>query len=400
MAIQVTVQNRFQIIVPVRFDRAVRGFPVLDAPDVDDRGWVNNRAAGLKMTDARGALVGITVGDTVRLKVVREDIDDAVPLFVTNTGAQIRVAAPAGGGPIPADGVFSVTALSDQAAGSKLQVRLGSADGPVIGEADVQTFTVLTLNITPHICTIHQAATEAQGTGGWPGVNGARLDDGVLKLIFDVARAIWRPAGIDLHVAPALPETYTGFGRDDFASADRSHGSSEQNRVIRQNQKGDCCNMYFIRNMDQSVGISVHQENRESEGLSQSGSIIAVEGSSVDDKGQHIVPRGTAGMELIQNLGSDVAHELGHFLTLSHVDKVNFPGLPDTYSRRRLMHPSSVLPDADEPPTAVSMPRFNDIGYGTYHHGCLVTLKDHPTDSTDGEVAIVRKRFRSTSLYL
>jgi len=404
MAIQVTVQNRFQIIVPVRFDRAVRGFPVLDAPDVDDRGWINNRAAGLKVTDARGALVGITVGDTVRLKVVREDIDDTIPLFVSNTGAQIKVAAPAGGGPIPDDGVFSVTALSDRAGGSKLQVRLGSADGPVIGEADVQTFTLLTLNVTPHICTIHKAATVAEGAGVWPVVNGARLEDGVLKQIFDVVRAIWRPAGLDVHVSPAIPETYTGFSRDDFASANRFQATSEQDQVIRKNQVANTCNMYFVRNLDQCLGLSVHVENRAASGLSRSGSLIAVEGNSADDTSSQIVPRGTAGIELIQELGSDIAHELGHFLTLPHVGNVDFPGPADTYSRRRLMHPATALPDADEPPAPDVLPRFNDIGYGTYafgggRRGCLVTLKDHPTDTTDGEVATVRKRFRSPNLY-
>ena len=65
MAILVRVQNKFQIIVPVRVDRAVRGAPVLDAPDVDDRGWVNNRAAGLNVDTARGSLFGMTLGDTV-----------------------------------------------------------------------------------------------------------------------------------------------------------------------------------------------------------------------------------------------------------------------------------------------------------------------------------------------
>src|SRR5580704_5743606 len=108
MAVQVRVQNRFQIIVPARVDRAVRGAPVLDAPDVDDRGWVNNRATGLNVDDARGALFGTTVGDVVRLKVVREDLDDAVPLFVTTTGDQVAIEQPAGGGPLPADGIFSV----------------------------------------------------------------------------------------------------------------------------------------------------------------------------------------------------------------------------------------------------------------------------------------------------
>src|SRR5947209_11704393 len=193
MAISVRVQNKFQIIVPVRIDRAVSGAgvaPILDAPDVDNRGWVNNRAAGLNVDDARGSLFGVTVGDTVRLRVVREDIDSNVPLFVTITGNQASIATP-GGGPLPADGIFSVRALADTVAGTKLEVRLGSAGGPVICEADAHVFSPLTFNITPHICTIHQAATAAAGAGQVPKVNGAALDDTVLGTIFNIVRAVW-----------------------------------------------------------------------------------------------------------------------------------------------------------------------------------------------------------------
>src|SRR5712691_655149 len=205
MAISVTVQNNFQIIVPVRVDRAVRGVPVLDAPDVDDRGWVNNRAAGLNVDDARGALFGTTVGDVVRLKVVREDLDDGVPLFVSVTGNQVAIDQPAGGGPLPADGIFSVRSVADTTTGSKVQVHLGTAGGPVICEADAHTFTPKTLFITPHVCTIHSANAAAVAAGGGAGqaptVNGNALDDAQMTAIFDtIIRPIWRPAGVEFTV--------------------------------------------------------------------------------------------------------------------------------------------------------------------------------------------------------
>ena len=132
MPIRVRVQNKFQIIVPVRVDRAVRGAPQLDSPDVDDRGWINNRAAGLNVDDARGALFGSTVGDTVQLRVIREDLDAGVPLFVTATGGQVNIDQPAGGGPLPATGIFSIRAVADTTAGTKVQVRLGFRVGHVI----------------------------------------------------------------------------------------------------------------------------------------------------------------------------------------------------------------------------------------------------------------------------
>jgi hypothetical protein len=404
VALQVRVQNKFQIIVPARVDRAVRGAPVLDAPDVDDRGWINHRAAGLDVTDARGALLGITVDDTIRLQVVREDLDATIPLFITNTGDEIEIAQPGGGGPLPADGIFSVKAVADTAAGSKIQVRFGTVDGPVICEADAHTFTLLTLNVTPHICTIHQAATAAAGTGVAPSVNGGALGDPTLTQIFDIARAIWRAAGVDLNVSASVNETYTGFLIDDFASQNAPGRGSEENLVISQNQVGSTCNIYFLRFMDRSLGVGVRFETRAAEGMTHSGILIGVEGSSATATGGGITLRTSAGADLIHEIGNDVAHEIGHFLTLPHASNVDSPGLTDTYGRRRLMHPNNLLPQAVSPLTATSRPRFDDIGYGTGgggagHRGCLITLKDHPNDSSDGEVIPTRRRFRSPNLF-
>lgn len=403
MAVKVRVQNKFQIIVPARIDRAVRGAPIVDAPDVDDRGWINHRVAGLNITDARGALVGITVGDTVRLQVIREDLDATMPLFVTNTGNEIAIQQPAGGGPIPASGLISVTATSDTVVGSKIEIRLGAVDGPVVCEADAHTFSLLTLNITPHICTIHQAATPGT-TAVTPSVNGVTLNDTILTTIFDIARAVWRPAGIDLNVSAALTETYTGFLRDDFASRNRPGVGSEENLVLRQNQVANTCNIYFLRFMDRSLGVGVRVENRAAEGITRSGIMLATVGSSGNAAGANISPRLSTGADLVHEIGNDVAHEIGHFLTLPHANNVDDPGLTDTYGRRRLMHPQNLMAPAVATLTATSRPRFSDIGYGiggggNSHRGCLITLKDHPTDSSDGEVIPTRRRFRSPNLF-
>jgi hypothetical protein len=403
VAIRVSVQNKFQIIVPARVDRAVRGAPQLDAPDVDDRGWVRNTVAGLNISDARGTMFGATVGDVIRLQVVNEDLDAGTPLFVSVTGNQVAIDRPAGGGPLPGDGIFSVRAVADTTTGSKVQVRLGAVDGPVICEADAHTFTLLTLNITPHICTIHQAATAAAGTGVAPSVGGAALSDASLTTIFNMARAIWRPLGINLNVGAARPETYTGFLRDDFASQNRPGVGSEENLVIRQNQVANTCNVYFLRFMDRSLGVGVRVETRAAEGLSRSGILVGVEGSSANAAGGGISNRSSAGADLIQEIANDVAHEIGHFLTLPHASNVDNPGLLDTYGRRRLMHPLNLLGSAVTPATATSRPRFDDIGYGvggsgSGHRGCLLTLKDHPSDRSDGEVIATRRRFRSANL--
>jgi hypothetical protein len=411
MAVTVNVQNRFQIIVPVRVDRAVRGAPQLDAPDVDDRGWVNNRATGLNRDDARGALFGTTVGDVVRLKVVREDLDDSVSLFVTVTGDQVAIDQPAGGGPLPNTGIFTVRSVADTTVGSKIQVHLGSAGGPVICEADAHTFTPKTFRVTPHVCTIHHAANAAAGAGQAPTVNGAVLDDAQLTTIFDtIVRPIWRPAGVEFTVGAAQPETFVGFTQDDVALL----ASGEIRRVMATHRQANTCNIYFLRITDDFLGLGLNFEFVDSQAGDPNrfsdvpGIMIGVNGSRDGTTG-NIFFRPSAGANLIQELGNDIAHEIGHFLTLNHADNINadanaVPPTPDgrldTYNRRFLMHPINLLPNAVTPQTATSVPRLNDIGYGTGgggspHRGCLITLKHHPSHTSDGEVISVRRAFQS-----
>jgi hypothetical protein len=378
---------------------------VLDAPDVDDRGWVNNRTTGLNVDDARGALFGSTVGDIVRLKVVREDLDDRVPLFVSVKGNQVAIAQPRGGGPLPATGVFSVRSVADTTMGTKVQVHLGSVRGPVICEADAHTFTPATLKVKPHVCTIHHAANAATGTGVLPTVGGnatgrgVTLDDAQIATIFKIVEAIWRPAGIQFHLDSLRQEVLTGFVADDFAA--QGGLGSEEDRVMGSHQEPGFCNIYFLRFMDQSLGVGVNSTTRAANNFGQSGILVGVEGSSSNSAGGGITFRSSIGADLIHEIGNDVAHEIGHFLTLSHADNVNaVPATPngrtDTYNRRFLMHPINLLPNAATPPTATSVPRFDDIGYGTVggdgHRGCLLTLKDHPSHGTDGEIVAARKR--------
>jgi len=408
MAVNVSVQNKFQIIVPARVDRAVRGAPVLDAPDVDDRGWVNNRATGLNVDDARGALFGTTVGDVVRLKVVREDLDDAVPLFVTTTGDQVAIEQPAGGGPLPADGIFSVRSVADTTTGSKIQVRLGNASGAVICEADAHTFTPKTVFITPHVCVIHSANAAAVaaggGTGQTPSINGSALDDAQLTNLFDtIIRPIWRPVGVEFQISPVQNEVFTGndgFTQDNVAL----QGTNQIATVYGRNRGIGTCNIFFMHTTDQFLGLGLKFEDRAVLGANNSGIMVGVNG---DFNSGAFNARSSAGADLVHELGNDTAHEIGHFLNLDHADEVdsdaasNFNGRVDTYNRRFLMHPVNLLPLATG---TAAPPRFDDIGYGQVgasggHRGCLVTLKHHPSHQSDGETMTVRRRFRSPNLF-
>ena len=414
MAIKLRVQNKFQIIVPVRVDRAVRGAPQLDAPDVDDRGWVRNTAAGLNVTDARGALFSMTVGEVARLRVVREDLDSTVDLFVTTTGNQVEIAAPAGGGPLPATGIFSVRAVSDNTTGSKVQVRLGSASGPVACEADAHTFTRSTIPLAIHVCTVHSASAVAVaaggGTGSTPSVNGNTLNDAQVTAIFDtIVRPIWRPAGVDFAIGAVQQEVFNGtngFTRDNVAL----QGTAQLKTVFARNRKSNQCNIFLMHTTDRFLGLGLDFDSRAILGANNSGILIGVNGF-LDGAGTFNA-RGSAGADLVHEIGNDLAHEIGHFLNLPHADLANSPAVAtdppprhDTYNRRFLMHPNNLLPAAV---TNGRTPRSDDVGYGravdasgnalTAHRGCLLTLKNHPGHRSDGEVVTARQRLKSPNL--
>jgi len=403
MTTTLTLRNRRQVVIPVRLDRAVVGAPILDAPDLDDRGHSMPRPAGFNATDARGVMFGIGEGDTVRVKIVREDIAASAPLFATVSAAadpQVEIIDPPNGVAIGATGEIRIRAIASTASGQKLEIRFGSATGPVLCEAEPHVFPLLTLNVTPHLCTIHQVAA-LPGGGTVPTLGPATW----MTDVFDIAAAVWRAAGVRLNVGAIQNEVYFGFTRDDFARTDPAAGPGSEARLVRQNQVPNTCNVYFIRFMDSSLGVGVNRDSMVAEGWSVPAVIIGVEG---DITGGVVNRRGSAGAALIQEVGNDVAHEIGHFLTLQHVRNQNAGNAArDSYGRRQLMHPINLLPRAVAPlvnSAANAGPRFDDCGYGLGgggrgHRGCLLTLKNFSTHSTDGEVARARARFRSPRLF-
>src|SRR5207248_9507214 len=107
---------------------------------------------------ARGAMASVTEGDTVRVKVLREDLDDTAPLFVTSTnpGAAAIVGA---AGPLAADGIFSLRgAVDSKNVPVKIQVHLGAVDGPVLGEMEPHIFQLRQVRVRAHLVTINVGA--------------------------------------------------------------------------------------------------------------------------------------------------------------------------------------------------------------------------------------------------
>lgn len=393
--IQVHAMDEWRIVVPLRLRRVVTGLPVADAPDIDDRGWVMPRPTGFSATDARGPMFGITVGSTVRVRVVLEDMDGSAVIYAVAEAVARPQFEVVGNGLVPPDGEIRVRATSSTGDPQRLQFRLGAADGPVIFEAEPHVFGVKTLRVTPHLCTIHSAANPGPGTGVVPSIGGAALD---LARVFRIAQNIWNAAGVRLDVAATVNETYWGFARDDMPRWQNPPGAGSENSVVNQNRAANRLNIYFTRYMENSMGVGVNRSRLAAEGWTNPSIILAVEGQVNTGGGLNsaATARASTDDDMYHTLGNDVAHEIGHYLTLSHAGNVDAPGRRDTYARRQLMFPNNPFGSGSED---IAVPRFSNIGYGDNLRGALLTLKRFSTYANDGEAGRARSAFNAANLY-
>jgi hypothetical protein len=354
MAIRVKIRNNRQIIVPIRFARAVTGGAVLDAPDVDDRGFaMGTRPGTWGSTDARGSMVTMTEGQTVRIKVVREDIDDSAPLFVRSSdNGAVTISGSAG--PLGVDGVFSITGVVDAIRRDvKIQVRLGAVDGPVLGELEPHIFQLRQRRVVAHLVTINGTPT-------------ARTAASLVQLFVDV-NVIWRPVGIEFLYNPAETHTDTING---FAVAGQVTTNltatpptfGEFSRVINVHFDANAINCYFVQLANEFTGLTFDHDTARPIGF-----------------GVVLIDRGNA---------HELAHELGHFLDLDIHAGENAARThirDDVWSERRLMFDFSPL-DPAQPA------HRHDVGYGNLIPGELIDVKDFNVDPTDGSVARSRRR--------
>ena len=349
-----------QRVCMIRFRRQIDGEPYYEYPDLDNRGSFRQYTDG---NFDRGPVVSVMKGDDTHIKILRERIDKSAPLFATSSDEATMTVN--NKNQLPADYSMTLQLTGVQGIGGTLpkkaglRIHYGSPTGVVIGELGVWVFTKMSVNLTPHRVTV----SDATGAGVVSQVS--------IGAVIGMTKAFWRPYGIVINDAPVVntPFVAATAGQVVWGEHDALLGTSATPGSI---------NAYFVSQTDPNMlgwGFSRAFINDPANGRTNPGIILADRDGGFD---RHLDTH---------YLANDLAHEIGHFFGLAHVDNRSPDGTAanannfrdDTWARRCLMHNfNASLFTANPPPGSPQ-----NVGYGTNsalgnrgNRGGLVTLKD------------------------
>lgn len=371
-------------LVLTRFVRAIdSGNPDPDKPDIDSRGWGDSDHA---------SIVGCMEGETITVRLERLKIDGSATLFATSSDTSVITIDDPSGGLLPnGNSEIQITGVKGgNPKKARVEIRFETSTGPIIHELLVHVYKKLTVDITPHFITIDDATT----AGSAPTAD--------LDAIMALVRAIWKPAGVDFNVGARRTKTVT-FGTADIASDNPFPGEigtllgtkwpdGSDNRV------DDTINVYFIVQIGtgNTLGYGFSRASAKQFGMPNPGIILG-------DRTAGSV-RGA-----VEHWANDLAHEVGHFFQLWHVDEKQNPDeREDSFSNRNLMHVFNGMPNKTTWPlinrparVAPEQARFDDYGYGLLPdgfacRGCQVTIKELKNRKNDGQTKIARKTINSS----
>jgi hypothetical protein len=341
-----------QRVALVTFKRYIKGAPEFYFPDVDNRGCFRSNTNGTGFD--RGPVVGVTEGDDIYVELKRKRIDKDAPLFVTSSDKTRMLVN--GGTEKLANSVSTalvITGVSGSSFakpnGAKVEIRYGSNTGVIIGELSVWVFNKLNVNLIPHRITIQDAA----GTSVAPQAD--------IRAITGLVNAIWQPCGINFTVAPVQNETLT---RPTAGQLDWKAGFND---LLSRFWVAGSINAYFVRQLNRpnpgvlGVGLSRARVTVDASDPNP----LPNPGIFLGDRSQNGIVRHTD----VHWLANDLAHEIGHFFQIEHIDKRNSNNpRDDTWARRILMHPINTRNKNNN--------WRDDVGYGKTYRGSLITMKD------------------------
>ena len=364
-------------IVPIQAKRAIEnGEPDDTHPDVDDRGFNDPEF---------GPVVSVTKGKTVIVRLTRKKLDAAAPLTVISSDTNIFTVADPADGKLPNTADMDVKITGVDGGGdkkeAKLRVQFGEKDAAItIFELNVWVFKPVDVDVTPHRITID---------GG--GAKGAKPVADIPKIMAKV-QAIWGHYGINIIVHNTIDKTVS-MAAVNGVNDNPFDGTGEVNKLLTTDHVPKTINAYFVQQILDAdpnfitLGLGISRKTAKANGMTNPGIILA--------DGPASLARG-----YVMFWANDLAHEIGHFFTLEHVENAQRPAeREDSWSRRMLMHVFNEMrnpnPFPDPPSNSKFRPRFITAGYGagqnTGRRGCMVTLKHLKQLKFDAEVITARK---------
>jgi len=381
---------RWERVVPVRFARAPTTDPTVStgpivaaAPDPDDRGFLPHSTGGPIYPMGLDTSVEFDKRDKVRVRLLRENIDDGAQLFLKAKPDKIvSLDNPADGVALPSSNKMLVEMRPVAAGETQLEVHFGSDTGPIIHKMKIVVNRMLRVRCSVHVPTINGNVQNDSHGNVVPAVS-TRSNANIQTFLNDVNK-IYFPYG--LHLVPdaaidrALVLNLLNQGMVDDAT--------EWDNVLLQNRVAHSVNIHFV---PQIAAPNNPNPNFVFPPDQVGGVGVSLVGSP-NDFGLLL-----ADWVVFQSGG----HELGHVLNLVndpsqqfvHVNTVTDPATPgtgkvvrdDIVSRRRLMYAfTNILPSAMNP-------HRNDVGYGAGNPGAMLTIKNLVNDKTDLEMAEVRR---------
>lgn len=372
-----------QRVVPVRFARSATGFSDVEAPDIDDHGFIVT-AHG----PARGPVVGVIKDKTIRVQVIRDRIDEATQLFVSTDDASIAdIIFPEAGTalspndtPAASDGstperkadciYLKGTSSASSTAEVLIKVHFGAAGGPVVAELGVRAYPHLTIRVKAHSVSIN-------GTGPTTTI-------GTVRQIFRKVSDVYAQAGITFSVVGGMQaETVTGFARAGMVSLSATADSQnvELQTVLNQNPDHNMLNAYYFGHyfdtVDTSGGAAGTPDMVLGIAFSRRQATANPATVGFPGCGVGITMRDSAD---INEAAHTAAHEIGHAMTLEHYNNGNGQSgvvgdvRQDIWAHRDLMHNFVNLVNSD--PAVARYKSSNariDVGYGNYADGRTMT---------------------------
>jgi hypothetical protein len=403
---------RWERVVPVRFARApdpddptVFSGPVdPDAPDPDDRGFVASSEHGRAHPAGSAVLpagldqaVDFGVRPKTRVCLIRQDIDNGAPLFLSTETAGIisidqpAINPPSVAGALPSAPITLIKFRAQAAGQTRLEVRFGSETGPVIHRLEVVVNPMIDVRMTTHVPTIN-GPTLNDAAGNVLPADSNRTDQDILDFINDVNK-IYFPYGIRIIPDAAVDRA----GVLNLAHQGAVDDVTEFNTTTALNRVAHSINAYFVPAI---------VELTDPKNLVNPGTIGGVGLNLVTDPNHFglLVADFVTDATTNQNTPVDahaVAHEVGHVLNLIndptgqfvHVNRKVDPATgrennvrDDIVSRRRLLYAFTDFggPDGDHP-------YRDDVGFGDNVVGPMLSIKQLNNDPTDLEMAEARK---------